>query len=185
MEKPTVVRDKPRGPIPVLCALAILSFTGLQLWPGATRSNPPVVAGGAMEEQLRVPPAVSGLLYRSCGDCHSNQTRWPWYSRVAPISWQVTRDVAEARGIMNFSDWSSGPGSDPDLEKSWLALICSAIQSRQMPPERYLFLHPEARLSADQVATLCNWTRAENIRLSERDQSALNINQAAVAAQRR
>ena len=154
------------GRVAFLCGLALLSFAGLQLWPGTTRSNPPIVRGGAMEERLHVPQAVSRLLYQSCGNCHSNQTRWPWYSRIAPFSWQVSRDVAEARSVMNFSDWSSGPGGDPNLERSWLALMCSAVETRRMPPGRYLLLHPADRPNAEQVTAFCDWTRAETARLT-------------------
>ena len=169
MGKQSMIRS-----LATLGTLTVAAFVGLQFWPNTVRSNPAVAKGRAVEERLRIPPDVSKLLNRSCGNCHSNRTEWPWYSRVAPFSWQVTKDVAEARSVMNFSDWQAGPGSNATLEMSWLTLMCSTVQARRMPPGRYLLLHPDARLNPGEVEAVCRWTRAESARLSQRVLQALD-----------
>ena len=74
------------------------------------RTNPPAVPSRSLTAHVRVPEDVYSSLIRSCGDCHSNQTRWPWYSRVAPLSWVITDDVNEGRRHMNFEDWEALAG---------------------------------------------------------------------------
>lgn len=96
-------------------------------------------------------------------DCHSNETRWPWYSRVAPVSWLVASDVERGRAAMNFSEWSARP----EVGASLLYAACEAARSARMPPAPYLILHPEARLSHADVQVLCSWTDKEFTRLIE------------------
>ena len=80
---------------------------GVQFVP-VDRSNPP--AG----RRLNVDPELQAVFRRSCFDCHSNETRWPWYAHVAPISWLIARDVHKARRRLNFSHWSE---LDPGLQQ--------------------------------------------------------------------
>lgn len=129
--------------------LAIVSVTILglllvaQLVPyGRDHSNPPIVAEPAWNS-----PATRSLADRACFDCHSNQTRWPWYADVAPMSWLVQSHVDEGRQVLNFSDWNR-PGSEADD-------AADTVREGEMPPRSYLLLHPEARLTAaerDQLA---------------------------------
>jgi hypothetical protein len=84
---------------------------------------------------------------------------------------------------MNFSDWVAGPGSNPNLEMSWLTLMCSAVETRRMPPRRYLLLHSEARLSKRQIDTFCLWSRAETARLGGKSPSAVTLNGVAASDQ--
>ena len=108
---------------------------------------------------MNVDAAVLPVLDRSCNDCHSNRTIWPWYSGVAPISWGVASDVNDARRHMNFSEW----GTYPDYKrKEHLDEICKLVTRRDMPPFIYSMLHPEARLSSTERETLCSWTKAES-----------------------
>src|SRR5262245_29295439 len=77
-------------------------FAVMQLIPyGRDRSNPPVVQEPAWDS-----PRTRELAVRACFDCHSNETQWPDYARVAPLSWMVGRDVEVARSVLNFSDWT-------------------------------------------------------------------------------
>src|SRR5712691_1086291 len=71
------------------------------------KTNPPVDPSQSIEAQLNVPPQVAAILDRSCNDCHSNKTRWPWYTNVAPISWFVIGHVDDARKDLNFSEWGN------------------------------------------------------------------------------
>jgi hypothetical protein len=108
----------------------------VQLVPyGHDHTNPPVKA-----EPTWPSPEVRVLAQRACFDCHSNQTVWPWYSNVAPVSWLVYGDVAEGRQRVNFSDWTRPQGQYTDEFKE-------AYDERNMPPASYLSLHPEARLT--------------------------------------
>src|SRR5580658_3525732 len=85
----------------------LLVIVGLQfIYP--PHDNPPVAPGHDVMATNALPPAVAALLKNSCYDCHSFQTRWPWYSYVAPVSWLVARDVTAGRAALNFSDWPHG-----------------------------------------------------------------------------
>ncbi|HKV56068.1 MAG TPA: heme-binding domain-containing protein [Candidatus Binataceae bacterium] len=105
------------------------------------------------------PAAVASILRRACYDCHSNQTRWPWYSAIAPVSWVVSRHVREARERLNFSQWADY-ASDPETAAQKLREIANLVQSGKMPPWYYRMMHQEARLDAGQSATLVRWARA-------------------------
>jgi hypothetical protein len=152
----------------------ILMFAGAQLAPGPSAANPPVLPGRTVQENLHVPEHIARLLERSCMDCHSNQTRWPWYSRVAPGSWMVRTDVANARRAMNFSEWS-GHAPRPEMSVGLLAAACANVQSARMPLPRYLMLNPGARLSEEEKRLFCEWTHTEIARLvRERRQARLS-----------
>jgi len=122
---------------------AIALFVLIQLIPfGHDYANPPVVAEPAWDT-----PQTRTLFMRACGDCHSNETKWPWYSRVAPVSWLVAYDVAEGRENFNASNWGQqkrNKGYDAAEE----------VEEGDMPPGIYLPAHPEARLSADEKKSL-------------------------------
>jgi mono/diheme cytochrome c family protein len=125
----------------LLASLAGL-FVIIQLLPvGAPRTNPPVTG----EPQWDT-PRTRELFFRSCGDCHSNETVWPWYSRVAPVSWLVAHDVAGARDHLNVSEWT-GPQRHADE-------AAEEVREGAMPLPIYLPLHSEARLSESDKAEL-------------------------------
>lgn len=138
-----------------LLAAVIMQFVG----PRPTSA--PVDRGVAFNEQA-APPHVSRLLRRSCFDCHSDETRWPWYSRVAPASWLVVHDVNEGRAQLNFSRWTRYNVFDrADL----LDKVCEQVTEREMPLWQYRLVHPGAVLSDDEIAALCAWTREEGARM--------------------
>ena len=120
-----------------LTGLAILVgvFALMQLVPyGRDHTNPPIV-----EEPSWDQPATRELARRACFDCHSNETRWPWYSHVAPFSWVVQHNVDTARTVLNFSDW----GHPYDLSEQAPANVLT----REMPPRSYRMMHPRAQLT--------------------------------------
>jgi hypothetical protein len=115
-------------------------------------SNPPA------DSELPAPVAVRTLLRRACYDCHSNRTRWPWYSRVAPISWMVASDVHEGRDEMNFSTWNGLAGR---RRAKILHEIVEEVEEGEMPPWSYRWIHADARLTADDRGTLIAWARSD------------------------
>ncbi len=124
----------------VLLVLAALGLA-IQLVPyGRDHSNPPVVAEPKWDT-----PRTRELFFRACADCHSNATKWPLYSRVAPVSWLVYNDVQEGREHLNISEWNR-PQKDADEASE-------KLQEGEMPLPIYLPFHPEARLApADKAA---------------------------------
>ena len=117
-------------------------FFAIQLVPyGWRRTNPPVVAEPRWDS-----PRTRVLFSRACSDCHGNQTRWPWYSRLAPVSWLVIKDVEEGRSHLNASEWNR-PQKDAHE-------AAGELRKGAMPLPLYLAAHPEARLSAAEKADL-------------------------------
>jgi hypothetical protein len=121
------------------------------------RSDRPLLVG------IDLPPDVSRSLHRSCADCHSEQTVWPWYSYVAPVSWLVESDVADGRDHFNMSHWEKLNSED---RQQVLSKVASMVRNRKMPLPKYLLLHRDAKLSDAEVDAIYNWARAERKRLS-------------------
>lgn len=161
VESPVLAHPRTRRrPIAALAAGACaVLFGALQLVPAPPRTNPPVSPSRRIESVLDVPPRISGFIHRVCGNCHSDETRWPWYSHVAPFSWLVASDVAKARSAMNFSEWPIQPDGPFRPGAAKLAAACAVLSFEVMPPPRYRFLHPEARPSAAERQSFCAWTR--------------------------
>jgi hypothetical protein len=118
------------------------------------RSNPAVDSAGDLTAQMSVPPAVRSILERSCYDCHSNKTRWPWYTNVAPVSWLVVHDVDEGRERLNFSEWGS---YKQGKRVSRLDMMITEVDKGEMPLKNYLLMHGEAVLTEADKDTLCAW----------------------------
>jgi len=114
---------------------------------GHDHTNPPVAAEPNWDS-----PQTRDLAVRACYDCHSNQTTWPWYSNVAPMSWLIQHDVVEGRSKLNFTDWNAvQPAADNAAGK---------VQRGEMPQSYYVMLHPSANLTADEKAVLINGLQA-------------------------
>jgi len=122
------------------------------------RTNPPVMPSRSLSAHMEVPTDVYSALLRSCGDCHSNRTSWPWYSRVAPLSWIIVDDVNEGRRHMNFDDWESL--ENPQTVNDRLTGICKEIQKKSMPPYSYRLAHGDLRLNPQETAWICAWSQA-------------------------
>jgi heme-binding protein len=118
-------------------------------------SNPSVDPSRTIYANLPVPADVQALFERSCKNCHSNETAWPWYSYVAPVSWVVAHDVHGARSKMNFSEWGtySAQRKEDRLEE-----ICEQLTNGDMPDRKYAIFHREARPTPEERAAVCQWT---------------------------
>ena len=132
----------------------VFSIVGLvvliQLVP-ISRTNPP------QRSAPPAPPAPVAVFERACYGCHSNETRWPWYAYVAPVSWLVGHDVNDGRRHLNFSEWDS---YTPAARQKKLEDIAEEIEQGDMPPWYYTPVHPEAKLSASEVNAILSWARA-------------------------
>ena len=127
-----------------------------QIVPMAT-TNPPVEPTDSIYAKLSVPPVVAGIFERSCLDCHSSQTAWPWYSRVAPISWLIVSDVNRGRSELNLSEWGR---YTPRRKDRKLKEICDQVRSGEMPMKVYTLVHPRAKLTDPDRKAMCDWTNA-------------------------
>jgi Haem-binding domain len=137
--------------IKLIVALAVITLVGMQFF-RVDRSNPPV------SNDLSAPPEVKAILKRACYDCHSNETRWPWYSGVAPISWLVVRDVTLGRKEMNFSEWDNYYAATRRHKLQWMG---RALRRENMPPWPYRLIHPATRLTNADRAALERWIESE------------------------
>ncbi len=126
--------------------ILVLLFGMAQLIPfGKDHTNPAVVA-----EPVWNNTTTKDLATRACYDCHSNETVWPWYSNVAPVSWLLAADVNEGRGNLNFSDWPTNSLASQELFKA----AAQKAQSGEMPPFYYVWMHPNANLTATEKGQL-------------------------------
>ena len=116
------------------------------------RTNPPADPSASFEAVVKPPKEVAAVIGRACRDCHSNQTTWPWYSRVAPVSWLVVGDVNEGRSKLNFSQWNI---YSPEMTRIKLGAMCEEVRTGDMPPKYYTPMHPQARVNGAEVSLIC------------------------------
>jgi hypothetical protein len=113
---------------------------------------------GDMLLQLDAPEQVATLLTSSCYDCHSNQPSYPWYSRVAPVSFYLDKHIRKGLDEVNFSEFAS----EKKLKQMGiLHNICEVLEEGSMPLQSYLLMHADARLSQEDIALLCDWSSAQ------------------------
>ena len=135
--------------IGIIVLILLGGFLLIQLVPyGRSHTNPPVIAEPNWDS-----PETRALAERACFDCHSNETKWIWYSNIAPVSWLVQRDVDEGREKLNFSEW--GQGRMRELDE-----ISEVVYEGEMPPSKYLPMHPEARLTDAEKRSLAQGLQA-------------------------
>jgi hypothetical protein len=140
----------------VLVALLVF-LVAIQIFQPA-RTNPPASPSKSLNAHLKVPEGVYTSLMRACGDCHSNQSTWPWYGHVAPISWVITDDVNEGRRHMNFDDWEAV--ENPNQPDHRIAGICEEIKKNGMPPVSYRILHKRLSLKTQEIDSICSWSNS-------------------------
>ena len=125
-------------------------FFALQLAPSPVQPLVRSTTDPRVHVQIAGHPEVGAILDRACKDCHSNQTRVPWYGHVAPMSWMVSQHVNQGREMLNFSDWDSRQPTANEMEE-----LCGAVSSGSMPLRSYTLIHREAILSKRDVDTIC------------------------------
>ena len=132
--------------------LLVSVFVGIQFvpTPGVSKTSASKPQAGEV-----IHSQVGKILERSCWDCHSNRTAWPWYSHIAPVSWIISNHVKEGREILDFSEWENQPPSEGER-----MLICAAVSDGRMPLSGYTAIHRNARLSNEDVESICKWAAA-------------------------
>ncbi len=140
----------------VLSRTAVLlgfALVGIQFVPTSTKPTSVTVSKVHMAEMIG--PQAGAILDRSCQDCHSSNTHLPWYGRVAPVSWILSRDVNKGREKLDFSQWTGrAPSTNERME------ICDAVSDGSMPLRAYTVLHRRARISKQDVDLICDWAEA-------------------------
>lgn len=116
------------------------------------KTNPPVTG------ELAAPPEVAAIMKRACYDCHSNETKWPWYSNVAPASWLLAEHVKDGRKHLNFSEWQ---GYEEGRKLKKLGEIAEEVEEGHMPIPGYVALHAEAKLTEAEKKTLVDWAKTK------------------------
>lgn len=135
----------------IIAIVLLFGLIAIQFVP-VSRANPPVIQEPAWDSSQ-----TRALAARACFDCHSNETKWPWYSRLAPASWLVADHVQEGRAELNFSEWGLPKGDheeDEEEEGEETEEIVEKVQEGEMPLPSYLVMHPEARLSETEIEQL-------------------------------
>jgi hypothetical protein len=130
--------------------VVVIVFAAAQLIRPA-RTNPATDTSRAIETQVGTASGLVSVLDRSCGDCHSNRTAWPWYTRIAPVSWAMAYGVTAGRKAVNFSEWGA---YQPSQRRTLLAKSCEDASTGKMPGA-WTLLHPEAKLSTRDIETIC------------------------------
>ena len=137
----------------VVIAGCVLGLGSQLIRPG--RTNPPTDPARTLKTRVQLPEEVGRLLDRACRDCHSHETKWPWYSNVAPVSWLLVNHVNHGRSHLNLSDWASYSASEADKR---ITEMCEQVREGEMPMTSYLWLHEEARLAKDDIDAICKWS---------------------------
>lgn len=132
--------------------VALVLFAAIQFVRPAT-TNPPVDTSRTLAARLTPSHPAASVIARACHDCHSNETTWPWYSRVAPVSWLVAHDVNEARTAVNFSTWAD---YGAERQRKVLKESCEEVREGEMPLSSYVLIHPDKKVNAADVRAMCD-----------------------------
>jgi len=144
--------------------VSLLVAMGVAAWATPVIPDAPADPSLALSARSGGPDHVTAMLRRACFDCHSNETRWPWYARLPVAAQLIARDVREGRAQLDWSLWESYNRLD---RAELLDKACERARAGLMPPWPYRMVHPETQLSAKDVDELCEWSRREGARLLE------------------
>ena len=125
-------------------------------------TNPPVNEAETLEASVQVPENIKAIMNRSCSDCHTNTTVYPWYSQISPVSWWLKNHIDEGRRELNFSVWAT---YQPKRKAKKLEEVCEQINEKEMPLPSYTWAHRDAILSAEESKVLCDWATAEKAKI--------------------
>lgn len=128
------------------------------------RTNPRIVQSETLETSTQITESVKAIFERSCNDCHTNNTNYPFYSNISPFSWLLAEHIKEGRESLNFSTWNT---YETSRKRRKLDEICEQAEDKEMPLPSYLWIHWNAKLTAEDVKVLCDWVETEKERLAK------------------
>lgn len=143
--------------IKIFAVIVVVSLVVIQFF-RIDKSAPAVVQGETLESAVIVPPDVALILGRSCNDCHSNTTIYPWYSNIQPTAWFLKSHIDDGRRHLNFSVFNTYTAKKKAHK---LEEICEQVESRLMPLPSYLWIHGDASLKETEANALCDWASQE------------------------
>lgn len=141
----------------IIAVVLAAAFIAVQFY-RPDRTTPPVIEAETLEAETQASENVKAILARSCNDCHSNRTVYPWYSQITPFSWLLANHINEGRAELNFSVWATYAD---ERKRRKLEDICEQVTNGEMPYKQYLWIHRDATLTEADKQILCDWTRAE------------------------
>ncbi|MEQ1923564.1 MAG: heme-binding domain-containing protein [Pyrinomonadaceae bacterium] len=138
----------------IAAIVLVLGFITIQFF-GIDKTNPPIVESETLEAVVAVPPDVALILGRSCNDCHTDKTVYPWYANIQPSGWFLKDHIDHGKSHLNLSKFAT---YEKNKKIKSLEEICEEVQSAAMPLPSYLWIHRDARLSESDKRALCDWT---------------------------
>lgn len=147
-----------------IAAIAIVVVLAVAQFIRPDQTNPAVDPAQTLYASTEVPAEVKAVLDRSCSDCHSSQTIYPWYTNISPISWWLQNHINDGRRQLNLSEWNT---YQPRRKGKKLEEICEQVKSGEMPLPSYLIVHRDAALSPSDIELLCNWAAGEQARIGQ------------------
>lgn len=148
--------------IKIVVVLLVIAFATLQVFQ-VDRTNPPIIEAETLAAAVNVPENVQAIFDRSCNDCHSNNTVYPWYSKVQPSGWFVKDHIDDGRRHLNFSVFNT---YENKRKVKKLEEICEQVESKEMPLPSYLWLHRDAAMRDGEAKILCDWAEKEKNAIS-------------------
>lgn len=144
--------------VKILAVVLVAALIAIQFF-RIDKTNPPIVETDTIDAAMAVPPDIKLILGRSCNDCHSNNTVYPWYSNIQPAAWFLKDHIDEGRRELNFSEFNPYSAKK---KKHKFEEICEQVESGNMPLPSYLWIHRNAALSETEKKALCDWSKQEH-----------------------
>lgn len=149
--------------VKIVAVCLVLGLIVIQFF-GIDKTNVAIVQADTLESAVSVPDNVAAILNRSCSDCHSNNTVYPWYASVQPFGWFLQNHINDARKELNFSQFNTYVARRKGKK---LEEVCEQVQKKEMPLPSYLWIHRDAVLSDAEIKTLCDWANTEKAKIGE------------------
>ena len=148
--------------IKIILVVLVTGFAAIQFF-RMDKTHPAIVRSVMLEAAVSVPPDIALILGRSCNDCHSYLTIYPWYSNVQPSAWFLNDHINEGRRHLNFSVFNTYA---PKKKAKKLEEICEQVESKEMPLPSYLWIHWDSKLRDGEAQTLCDWANGEKEKIA-------------------
>lgn len=145
----------------IVVIVIVAGFIAIQFFRIDTTAKP-AVPGETLESAVTVTPDVSQIFARACNDCHTNTTRYPWYTNIQPAAWFMNNHIQDARRKLNFDIFNTYTAKRKSQK---IEEICDQVTSKEMPLPSYLWIHGDAVLTVSDINSLCDWSRQEKAKI--------------------